>query len=126
MSAPTDEFIELCWMPGHQATFEADDLNFDVREAPVYDQYILVKHDTGVMCQPFIMADRATVEQLVPNLLRQIHRVDTDVPFLSLRTRERPYYVRPGSTHPLAKELNAVRIFAILDSGKRYTMKAFI
>ena len=119
MSAAKDEFIELLWMAGHQATFHADDLNFDVPEAPVYDQYILVKHETGQMCQPFIMADRATVGQLVPNLLRQIHRVDTDVPFLSMRTRERPYYVRPDSSHPLAKELSAVRIFAILDSGKR-------
>ena len=122
MSAAKDEFIELVWMAGHQATFHADDLNFDVPEAPVYDQYILVKHDAGEMCNPFIMADRATVEQLVPNLLRQIHRVDTDVPFLSVRTRERPYYISRDCAHPLGKELEAVRIFAVLDSGKRYVL----
>ena len=115
------EYLEVAWLDGHQSILETADTagnDNSSEEVRIDTHFVIVDHLGDGNCNPFLLVDLPTLRVIAPRLVDKIFRLDPNEPQVDDRLRSRPFYIPRDCVHPLAKKVQAIRIFAILHAGK--------
>ena len=121
MAEQVYDLIALPWLGRHQHQLTLDfqsDINFGWPNVNRYSRVIALATKPPGLCQPFFYLHREEVKYLVPGMHEMLGQVDIDVPPITPEDRRRVFSVDPTYDHTLAKVLEEVQLFALLDYGK--------